>query len=74
LTVVAIDRRDNDLPGLPPRFDCRLGTDFVADLLEADGEGRSSGLVPGVGGANSDLRGRGTLVGSGVSLGLAEKG
>jgi hypothetical protein len=73
LTVVAIDRRDNWF-GLPPRLDFRFATDLVADLdIETDGEGRSSTLVPGVAGANSDLRGRGTLVGSAISLGLGHE-
>jgi hypothetical protein len=63
--VVAIDRRDDNWSGLPPKFDFRFETDLVADLdIDTDGEGRSSTLVPGVAGANSDLRGRGTLVGS----------
>lgn len=63
--MVAIDRRDTVWVGLPFRFDFRLETDFVADLdIDTEGEGRSSILVPGVAGANSDLRGRGTLVGS----------
>jgi len=70
--VVAIDRRDVNWFGLPPRFDFRLA-DLVADLdIETDGEGRSSTLVPGVAGANSDLRGRGTLVGSAISLGIEQ--
>lgn len=54
--------------GLPAKFDFRFN-DLVIDLdAETDGEGISSKLVPGVAGANSDRRGRGTFAGSGSSV------
>lgn len=64
-TVVAIDRRDTIWLGLPPRVDFRFDADLIIDReRDMEGEGRSSTLVPGVAGANSDRRGKGTVVGS----------